>query len=305
MDIYNRINEHKMINNEDIKNIINNRLKEINLSTKENHVIFSDEKNLYFRYITFENNIYVANNYKKLTLLPILESDLVKVVKKRGKKNTFLTDIYNLELLICPYHEVRHAEQYHILIDKEKNYNTLIKKSLSFTGKSLKFYQNNHPKFLSEHDAELSSMMLVLEKIEKGNLNVCTKSICFFNMNIAYFILRSRGYELDINTPIKTSIFKSPLHMLYAYNKSLYLKKEIDVLELENTNKCITEIRNNNKTEYDRIISGDNLSDETINELFLIEKGIIKTENIFKYFENKELDKNNNHYIKKLLLNKE
>ena len=53
------------------------------------------------------------------------------------------------------------------------------------------------------------------------------------------------------------------------------------------------------------LISGDSLSDETINELFLIEKGKIKTENIFKYFENKQLDKNNNHYVKKLILSKE
>ena len=302
MEIYKRINDHKMMNNDDLVNIINDRLKKLNLYYKDNNVIFKNDKDLYFKYASLNNEIYISNDYKRLTLKPILESAIG--VKKKDK-NSYFNDFFNLELLISPYHEVRHYEQYNKIIEGLTDYNTLIYKSLSYMIDNRKFYEYNHPRFLSEHDAELNAMMLILYNIENGNINVCKKSLCFFNTNIAYFLLRSRGFIIEDQKLKKKSIFKSPLHMLYFCNRSLYLKRLIDKKEYESVISCIINLRNKNKTEYDRIISGDSLSDETINELFLIEKGIIKTENIFKYFENKQLDKNNNHYVKKLILSKE
>ena len=172
-------------------------------------------------------------------------------------------------------------------------------------GDNYRFYDKNHPRFLSEHDAELNAMMLILSDIEKGKLIVCKKAIYLFNIYTAYFLLRSRGFVIENRELKRNSIFKSPLHLLYFYNKSLYLKKEIDKEEYEEVNHSILKIHKQNQTEYDRIISGDSLSDETINELILIIKAKIKTENVFKYFENKELSKNNTDYIKKLILSKE
>lgn len=302
MEIYNRINEHKFMDNNDLINIFNNRLKRLNLYNKDDNVVFLDDNELYFRYNGIENRFEVSNNYKFLTLRPIIEDKLVKVVKKKNEENTFLIDAYNLDLLTCPYHEVRHAEQYEIIINSLEPYNILIDKSLEYMTFGKKFYHLNHPIFLSEHDAELNSMLIVLSDIENGKLKVSLNSLYFFNTIIAYFLLRSRGYKIENSELIKKSVFKSPLNMLSFYNKSLYLKNEIDKEEYSKVNCCINKIRKKNNTEYDRIISGDNISDETINELFLIAKGRIKTENVFKYFENKELDKNNNDYVKKLVL---
>jgi len=305
MDIYTKINNHKMMTNEDIINIVDDRLKKLNLYKKRNNVKFSNDKDLYFRYGPLEKKVYVSNNYKKLLLRPLLRDNHIKAVTQKQEKSTFFTDFYNLELLIAPYHEVRHSEQHNKIIDYIEDYNILINKSLCYMGDNYRFYDKNHPRFLSEHDAELSALMLILSDIEKGKLNVCKNAIYLFNIYIAYFLLRSRGFVIENKELKRNSIFKSPLHLLYFYNKSLYLKKEIDKEEYEEVNHSILKIHKQNQTEYDRIISGDSLSDETINELFLIEKGIIKTENIFKYFENKQLDKNNNHYVKKLILSKE
>lgn len=306
MDIYDRINEHKMMNNDDLKNIINYRLKKLNLYKKKINVIFSNEKDLYFKYHELMNEIIVSNNYKKLTLKPIIEDECIKVVKKKELcKNTFLNDFYNLQLLICPFHEVRHAEQYHKMLDKKFDYNILINKSWNYVDNNRTFYYSNHPRFLIEHDANLNAKMIILNDIEEGNLNVCLNSIYLFNIYTAYFLLRSRGFVIKDKKLQRKSIFKSPLHLLYFYNKSLYLKKEIDEDEFNSINHSIKKIRMNNKTEYDRIISGDSLSDETINDLYLIASGKMKTENIFMHFENKELEKNNNHFVKKLILSKE
>lgn len=299
MDRYKRINDHKMINKDDIRNLINKRLKDLNL--KEGNVYFKSNKNLYFMYSSIEHNFYVSDNYKLLTLRPIITDKLVKVVKKKNDNN-FLIDAYNLEILNSPYHEVRHAEQHFNLINSSEDYNVLINKSLSYMLYDLKFYDLNHPRFLSEHDCNINAMMLILKDIENSKLNVCDDAIYFYNTNIAYYLLRSRGFDMKNNELIRKSIFESPLHMLYLYNKILYNSEEINREELNNVNECIYKIRKNNKTEYDRIISGDNLSDETINELFLIANGKIKVKNIFKNFEEKELDKNNSDYIKKLLL---
>ena len=304
MGIYANINNHRMMNNEDIINIIDTRLKKLNLYRKRNNVKFSDDADSYFMYDEIINKIIVSKNYKKITLEAILKDNPIKLVKKT-KKSTFLTDIYNLELLKCPYHEVRHAEQYQKMLDNKDEYNILINKSWNIVDYNRKFYLSNHPRFLIEHDANLNALMLILKDIENGNLNICLKSLYLFNAYTANFLLRSRGFVIENKELKRNSIFKSPLHLLYFYNKSLYLKKEIDKEEYEEVNHSILKIHKQNQTEYDRIISGDSLSDETINELLLIEKGIIKTENIFKYFENKQLDKNNNHYVKKLILSKE
>lgn len=304
MEIYSRINEHKMMNKEDIVNIINYRLKSLNLYKKGKNVFFVNDNNIYFQYMPTTNKIIVNNNYKKLTF-PIFKNRLIKAVKKTGE-NTFIPDFYNLELLVTPYHEVRHAEQYNKLMNNKKEYyNILIDKSWSYIDCSEKFYLLNHPRFLVEHDATLNAEMQVLKDIENNKLNVCKNSLYLFNANIAVLLLRSRGYAIVDNKLTKKGIFRSPLLLIYFYNKSLYFKKNIDKKEFDTVNNAIKKIRINNITEYDRIISGDNLSDETINELFLIATGKILVKNIFKYFENKELNKNNNHYVKKLLLSKE
>jgi len=301
MDRYDRINEHKMINNNDIVNLINDRLIDLNLKTS--NVIFDNLniKDLYFMYSSVEHNFYVTPNYKLLTLKPLIKDKLVKVIK-RTQKNNFLNDAFNLELITVPYHEVRHAEQHINIINSNEDYNVLIDKSLSYMNYNLKFYDLNHPRFLSEHDAYLNSEMLVLKDIENGKINISDDALYFYNTNIAFNLLESRGYDIEKNVLFRKSIFKSPLHLLYLYNKFLYNREEIDKKELNKVNCSICRIRNNNKTEYDRIISGDNVSDETINELFLIATGKIKTKNVFRYFEEKELNKNNSDYIKKLLL---
>jgi len=114
MEIYSRINEHKMMNREDIVNIINYRLKSLNLYKKVKNVFFVNDNNIYFQYMSTTNKIIINNDYKKLTL-PIFKNRLIKAVKKTGE-NTFIPDFYNLELLVVPYHEVRHAEQYNKLM---------------------------------------------------------------------------------------------------------------------------------------------------------------------------------------------
>lgn len=302
MDKYTRINEHKMINNDDIRNIINHRLKEKGLYKKENNVVFSDEKGLFFQYRSRENNVYISNNYKFLTLRPIIQDKLVRVVKKKNNNSTFLIDSFNLELLTSLYHEVHHSDQHINIIESDESYNVLINKSLSYMLYNTRFYDLNHPRFLSEQDSNMNAMMLILNDIEVGKLNVSLDAIYFYNTTIAYNLLQSRGYDMKKNVLFNKSIFKSPLHLLYLYNEFLYNRKEIDKEELDSVKSCICKIRKNNKTEYDRIISGDNLSSDTINELFLIANGKIKIKNVFKYFEEKELEKNNSQYIKKLLL---
>ena len=301
MDIYSRINNHKMINNEDIVNIVDYRLKILNLYKNKKNVIFSNDEDLYFQYLEVINKINVSNNYRNLTLEPILEDELIKPVKKINK-STFFTDFYNLELLMCPYHEVRHAEQYKKIINNKKEYDILLNKSWYYIEYSRKFYNSNHPRFLIEHDANLNAIMLILKDIENGKLKLCSKSLYLFNAYAAEYLLNSRGFYINNNELKKESKFTSPLHMLYLCTNLLYLNKKIDKKELIYVNNCISKLRKQNKTEYDKIISGDNLSDKTINELFLIATCQIKTKNIFKYFEEKELDKNNNHYVKKLLL---
>ena len=189
-----------------------------------------------------------------------------------------------------------------MLINNFEYYNVLIKKCLDYINYKYKFYKLNHDICLFEHDAELNAMMLILSDIDKGKLNVSTKALYLFNLLIAYFLLRSRGFDIVNNKLQRISIFKSPLYLLYFFNNSLYLENKIDIMEYKKLKCYIRKIHMNNKTEYDRIISGDNLSDDTINELLLITNGVIKTTNIFKHFENKELDKNNNRYVKKLLL---
>ena len=48
----------------------------------------------------------------------------------------------------------------------------------------------------------------------------------------------------------------------------------------------IMDLRNESKTEYDKLIIGDRLSDETIYKIFLIAQGKIRTKNIFDYVKN-------------------
>jgi len=296
-----KINNHIVLNDEDIRKVIRKRLCELKYKNKNIVSFINDKKYVdYMAYTVMNNKVLIDKNYKSSTLEGIISDFLVKL-KVNKNNNIFIKDAYNLEILSSLYHEIRHKEQYNLYFDEGGYYNYLLKVSLEYMDMNYDFYKNKHNQFLSEYDAEIKAYMLVLDSIEKEYTNISESSVYWLNANIAYFILSSRGYKLKGDKLERKNHFKSPLHLLTFLTKSWYENNSKYQKYYKYTINAIKEVRCN-KTENEKLIIGDNLNEETINELYLIALGKIKTKNIFKYFENK-LSKEKTKYLCKKIQN--
>lgn len=290
--IYDKISNHFLLNKSDIIKLINLRLIELNLYKRARNVVFTENDEDYMWYDSNSELVGIHKNIRAKILFSIIEDAGGKL--KIGAKSSFLKDAFNLELLLSLFHELRHAEQYNILLKKNKKYYHLLQVCLNFMQDS-NYYDTVHDMFLSEYDAELSAALSVLYDIEEGRINnISDKNIYYFNKIMSLFILHSRGYEVLDEELKKVHFLKSPLQLIYFIVANKYNKTENPSLKY--IIDIIKEIKCNNKSEYDRLLTGDNLNEETINQLYLIASGKIKTKNIFKYFENiEEKEKVNIH----------
>lgn len=297
-EIYNKISNHIMLDNSDLKTIVNKRLKALNLYKNPDNVVFSDLKHAYMQCDFYKNEVRIQNKYKQMAIRDIVEDELVTVKSvDTSTKNIFLKDAYNVEILTSLLHELRHIEQFNILLNDKKIYNYLIGLSLKYMSLDEKFYYKHHANFISEYDAEMSAFLFILNEIENNNILIKESVIYYLNANIAWQILKSRSYDFDKE---KVSKINSPLHLLELLTIKNECIKKYNKERLNNTLTLIKTIKLNNKTEYDRLITGDNLSEETIDEIHLIATGKKKVKNIFNYFENISYKNEDNDYVKKL-----
>ena len=296
-DVHNKINNHIMLDDNDIKDIVNNRLKVMNLYHDENNIVFENLEKAYMQCDFYNNEVLIHNKYKPMAIKDLIEDELVtaKSVKK-STNNMFLKDAYNIEILTSLLQELRHFEQFNILMNENKIYNYLIGISLNYMSLDENFYYKHHSNFISEYDAEMSAYLFILNEIENNNICIKDSALYYLNANIAWQILKSRSYDFDKE---KVSKIKSPLHLLELLTIKYDGIKKYDKYKLNYILSLIKTIKLNNKTEYDRIITGDDLSDETINEIHLIATGKKKVKNIFKHFKNISKEKEIG-YVKKL-----
>lgn len=295
--IYDKINNHIMLDDNDIKTIVNKRLSIMELNENEENVVFDNLDNAYMQCNFYNNEVLIHKKYKKMAIKDLIEDELVTVkTVKSTTNNMFFKDAYNIEILTSLLHELRHIEQFNRLMSENRIYNYLIGLSLKYMSLNEKFYYKHHANFISEYDAEMSAFLFLLNEIENNNIRIKDSALYYFNANIAWQILKSRSYDFDKE---KVSKINSPLHLLELLTIKNECIKKYNKERLNNTLTLIKTIKFNNKTEYDRIIIGDDLSDETINEMHLIATGKKKVKNIFKHFENISKDKENG-YVKKL-----
>ena len=285
-DIYYKINNHILLDKNDIKKIIyiNSRGK----IKGEFRDIKEDVS-----YYDFPKNSIVVNEKIRNNELKYFMDESHETFKKSSERRHFIVDLCNLDLLSIIFHELRHYEQASIKsFDSLKPRESIIRECYKFMDYNPKFYNQNHDLYYHEYDALIGAFKDTLSVAERCNsLNL--DSIIEYNRIISYVILHSYGmkYEHDevskiydkFTSPI--SYFKFILRFPNNPNKKKFLYS------------CVEYLESQSQTQYLKILNGFDISDDTLSLLYSCANASFKTSNILD-----EVKKREKTIIKKNLL---
>lgn len=252
--IYDKINAHKYLNNEDIAHFISV------FSNGEVKTEFSTDDKFDIYYMAISNSVVIDKNFRsqKLnSLINILDENLKAELNEEN--STFLTDLYNLFLLQNLFHELEHANQIK-LINKKMTFRTnLIKENYKFIELDFEMYNKNHDLYYHEYDATIMALIRTLNIINENCKNLNQKSIIEYNRIVCNGLYHSYGnkYVFDDVSEIYDK-FKSPI----AYSKFLSSKFH-NVYEKLVFFWHIRNFKKESTTEYQKLINGLELSETT------------------------------------------
>jgi len=257
--IYDKINAHKYLNNDDIAHFIsfysNGKVKVKFLKDVKGEVYYD----------TISNCIVVDKYYRNKDLKFLVSFSKEKLELERDKHNsTFLVDLYNLYLLQTLFHELHHAEQI-TKINKGLTFKTkLVKESYNFLMINPKLYTKNHDLYYHEYDATIMALIRTLDVIEKNYKGLNKNSIIEFNRIISAIIYHSYGNSYSNGNESKIyDKFKSPIAYSKFLSRLIHTEYENKILLL-----CIQNLKEQSKTEYMKLINGFKLSEETMRLLY-------------------------------------
>lgn len=275
--IYNKINNHIYLTDKDIKFIVYYFTKG-KVSTK-----IIDKTDIKLSYVHRLKQIEVLKNYRIDQLKYLIEYSRVSLKKyNESKKSNFLVDLYNLYTLCMVLHEIEHYNQDEIISLKRNDAHSIL---LRFSSRSiLKNYNNylkDHDLYYHEYNAVINALLETFEIIEKcDDLN--KNAVIMFNAMVSGLLYHSYGnpYRDDNVSSIYDS-FNSPVEY------TIYLSKKYNE---EINSELLNTIEAYDLKEYDKLLNGLKLSDESINLLEDVYYERIKTTNVLKMI--KRIDKN-------------
>ena len=281
IEIYNKINNHQVLDREDIKRFVFIK------SLGKDSVEFSKENNdSYMYYDSLKRKVVVSKNAKSTDLKTIFSySDIVLKDSEVLKNPFFLVDFYNISLICDLFHELEHAIQFEdikkILTFKTK----LIKDNYIFSGFSPQLYQKNHDLYYFEHDALIKSLIKTLKFIKNNCKNLNEEAILEFNAIMSGVIYHTYGnrYNYD-DVPAIYESFNSPIAYTKFLSDCYHTDKERKILSI-----CINNLEKESVTQYLKLLNGFELSDDVMNLILKVFEKDIRTTDVLE--EIKTLDK--------------
>ena len=278
IEIYNKINTHKVLNREDIKRFVFNK------SFGKVGVEFLKENNdSYMYYDHLKHKVVISKNAKSTDLKTIFSYSNIKLKNSDIlNKPFFLVDFYNMCLICDLFHELEHAKQFEN-IKKTLTFKTkLIKDNYTFSGLSPQLYYKNHDLYYHEHDALIKSLVETLNFIEKHCKNLNKEAILEFNSIMSGIIYHTYGnrYKHD-DVPAIYDRFSYPISYTKFLSDCYHTEKERKILSI-----CINNLEKESVTEYLKLLNGFELSKETMDLILRVSAKDIRTANIIEEIKN-------------------
>lgn len=278
IEIYNKINTHKVLNKDDIKRFVfNMSIGKIGVdfvkqndddfmcydSSKQKIIINKNAKCVYFEYIFFFSDIQLKNIDS--TVNPF-----------------FLVDFYNLNIICDLFHELEHVKQLESISKKLTFKSKLIKDNYVFMSFSRQLYDKNHDLYYFEHDASIKSLIKTLNFIEKHCKNLNKAAILEFNRMMSEVIYHAYGNKLQQDRgSVIYDEFNSPISYTKFLSNCFHNEKERKILLI-----CINNLKKASVTQYMKLLNGFELSDETMNLIFNVSSNNTRTTDILKEIKN-------------------
>lgn len=268
-EIYDKINNHKYLNNDDIKNIVNiytdGKIK-TNFCKCEDFPMGVDINT---------NSINISKK-NKLELLKeiIFFSNIKSKVKNFDNPSTGMVDLYNIYLLFMLLHELEHVKQLNNGELYDFTENIIIKETFKYSQKDYITYLRNHDLYYYEYKAVINSFIEILDIIENKCNKLSKKAIIEFNKMVASIIYHSYGNQGPKENLKLYDKFCSPI----CYTKFL-TKLYGTPNEKLITSICIEDLKRNSKTQYQKLVNGLPLLDETSKYILGVARGEYITSN--------------------------
>ena len=276
-EIYNKINNHIMLDNNDIKKIIYNN------SRGKVKCIFDDTYGVTAYYAITYNCIVIDKKLRSIVFKDYLDIsyDAFKMSKERRH---FIIDLYNLQVLTRIFHELRHYEHIsRIKFGSLTPRDFIIRECYKFVkDHNSNFYDQYHDLYYHEYDAIISMYEDTLSIIEKCN-GLTHDSIVEYNKITAKMILHSHGVKYKYDTSKIYDKFTSPISFF-----KFILRFPNDPKKKKLLCSCVDYLNKQSQSEYLKLLNGVDISNDTLSLLLSFANGSLKTTNIFDELSKKE-----------------
>lgn len=270
--IYNKINNHEYLNDDDIVKII-----EIETDGKVN-TVFLESEDFGKSFCQSNNTINIGKKDNFILKKFMIESRRLKLkVKNPNNPSTFLVDLYNLYLFYEILHEIEHSKQIEMINKLNDAQSELLKISSNHVDANPNMYDNYHDLYYIEYHAVINPFIKILDLLDTKLVNLDKRSIIDFNRQIAGTIYHSYGYKITCKDPKIYNKFCSPICYTKFLSKIYSTSDERKIMKI-----CIEDLKKNSKTEYQKIVNGLPLSDNTLKYMHNVYFGDEKTSNLIE-----------------------
>lgn len=254
--IYHKIRKHEYLNNKDIKNII-----KIETNGKIG-TIFIDKDNFWATCDFDNSNIKISNKIKTEILEYLID---FSEYQDSDRNLNFLVDLYNLYLLSILFHEIEHVKQYQNTNKCLSFKNKIIKENLkNYMLKNYNRYEKNYHLYYHEYDALTKSFIKTLYIINNVCNNLNQNAVMEFNRNMAISILHSYTDKYqDEDSFNNRKKFCSPICYTKFLSRFWNTSNQRKIISV-----CINDLKKNSKTEYQKLVNGLPLANETLEYIY-------------------------------------
>ena len=157
-EIYNKLNNHRYLNNDDLFRFI-----EFYSKGKANAILFELEN-------SYAGVNIIDKKFKYKVLRDIFNYSKEKIELIQKNEPNLIVDIYNLNSLMCILHELHHYKQLKAIKENTNLCSTklkLVRESLNFASIKPNLYRKYHDFYYFEYDADMTSLIKILNIINK------------------------------------------------------------------------------------------------------------------------------------------
>lgn len=282
--IYNKINNHKVLDYDDMITFINNK------SNGRVKAIFSYDEEGIMSYNNSESAIIIDANIKNIQLEYLIKFTRINDDSNYINNSNFLIDLYNMILITMLYHELEHSKQYKKR-QPHSSKNNLVKENIKLMEMDFNLYLSNHDLYYHEYDAMIKSIINTLNDIKNYCTDINVNSILEYNRNMSAYIYHAHGNKYYNDNVSKIySMFKSPISYTKHFLKCFYNPRKLKLLSMD-----IKKLKRESTTEYMKLVNGFKISEQTSDLLYDILMRNYYTQNIFE--EIKKIDKEKTKYF--------